>query len=133
MNIDEIEQRLLGHVRTETYTYDYPGSSSYWGSTPAHKKGDTYQVEMDDWYHWHELYDPIHVPGLGTVFPVEDFGGDGMGGYTWFVLRIEPEDGSAPFLVRKEGYYASYDGSTWDGDFAIVEPREKMITVYEEV
>jgi hypothetical protein len=89
---------------------------------------------MNEWHNWEEGGDPIFVPGLGTVTTVESFGGgEGSGEYTWFVLSIEPEDGLDTFLVRKEGYYASYNGTEWDGAFEIVEPREKTITVYEPI
>jgi hypothetical protein len=142
MNIRDIEDKLLGYSYEETHTYDYEGYRAYdyyigRSTGPfigGHKKGDKYTVEMSEWHTWAELGDPIAVPGLGIVSSVENFGGlGGAGEYAWFVLRISPEDGSEPFLVRKEGYYASYDGSTWDGAFEIVEPREKTITVYEAV
>ena len=141
LSIDEVEDKLLGHSVESTHEYDDAGYPAYdyrrgghYGELiGGHRKGDKYTVEMDEWHSWRDLSDPIVVPGLGTVSAVDSFGGgEGSGEYTWFVLRITPEDGE-PFLVRKEGYYASYDGTTWDGAFEFVEPREKTITFYEAV
>ncbi len=35
--------------------------------------------------------------------------------------------------IRMDGYYASYDGSEWDGEFHEVKPVVKEVTFYEEV
>lgn len=33
--------------------------------------------------------------------------------------------------VSLSGYYSSQEGSTWDGEFQVVYPKQKVITVYE--
>jgi hypothetical protein len=60
-----------------------------------------------------------------------EFGGEGEGDSRWIVIKAVSDDGTEQFF-RMDGYYASYDGSTWDGEFYEVRPREKTITVYED-
>lgn len=64
-----------------------------------------------------------------TYRVVEDFGGEGLGDTRYIVIAVE--DGNSVQYFRKDGYYASYDGSTWDGDFREVKAEQKTITVYE--
>lgn len=61
-----------------------------------------------------------------TIRPkvVTDFGGEGQGSNRYIVFRIGDQ------LFRKSGYYASYHGSDWDGDFDEVEEYERTITDY---
>ncbi len=35
--------------------------------------------------------------------------------------------------IRLDGYYASYGGSDWDGDYFEVKPVEKTVTFYEAI
>lgn len=65
-----------------------------------------------------------------TVSVAEDFGGEGMGDVMYLVLMVKNPDGTIQYF-RKDGYYVSYDGGTWDGDFREVKPQQKTITVYE--
>ena len=64
---------------------------------------------------------------MGDVKVVDQYGGEGMGDDYWMVVYFEKFD----TYIRLDGWYASYDGGTLDGDPYIVEPRQKTITVYE--
>lgn len=102
------------------------------------------QDNLDTGEHWDELpymfqgafnqktrkYDlaPVVVKGV-SVSCVEDFGGEGQGDTRYCVFKFEDSTGVKYF--RKDGYYASYDGSTWDGDFKEVTPQERIVTFYE--
>jgi hypothetical protein len=101
---------------------------------------DVKQVEaiLDEWVEgpgesWNEVgstwkdKEGEDVPGLGMVTRIADHGGSDQGSAAWVVLKV----GSR--LFRKTGFYASYDGFTWDGDFRVVEAKPKTITVYENV
>ena len=55
---------------------------------------------------------------------LEEEGGEGCGEYACVIFKVGSQ------IFRKEGYYASYDGYTWDGDFDEVEPYPKTITAY---
>jgi hypothetical protein len=82
-----------------------------------------------------EFYDGFYgkigkeVPGIGTAFLVEEFGGEGQGDDRWVVFRIEGDDR----LFQKDGYYTSYDGATWDYDLVEVEAHEVTVTKYRPV
>jgi hypothetical protein len=73
------------------------------------------------------------VPGqtVGDIHVtcVENFGGEGKGDSRWVVFSFADATGTKYF--RKDGYYASYDGSTWDGEFREVTPRQRQVTFYE--
>jgi len=82
------------------------------------------------------LYDKPTLIGDGsgetffTATLVEDFGGEGQGDEYWIVVRLIFPDG-VDRLVRKDGWYASYDGGYLDGDLREVQPVERMVTFYE--
>jgi hypothetical protein len=60
---------------------------------------------------------------------VEDFGGEGQGDSRYVVFSLT--DGTDTRFFRKDGYYASYDGSTWDGEFREVKAIDRVVTFYE--
>ena len=60
---------------------------------------------------------------------VADVGGEGQGDIRYAVFCFT--DGSGTKYFRKDGFYASYDGSTWDGEFSEVQPQERVVTVWE--
>lgn len=64
-----------------------------------------------------------YVAGIGDV--AITYGSDGDGIYLIF------KTGDRYF--KKDGWYASHDGTYWDGSFYEVEPAQKTITVYNPV
>lgn len=74
-------------------------------------------------------YGPIEIPGIGKAVGVEQFGGMDQGSDLWTVFRILGDDR----LFRKNGYYASHDGSYYDGALEQVEAFEKTVTDYRRV
>lgn len=70
-----------------------------------------------------------HVPGLGEVKYVDDYGGEGQGDDYWVVFSVTGHDVTRHF--RMEGWYQSYAGGEFDGDLKEVTPKEKVVTVWE--
>jgi hypothetical protein len=64
-----------------------------------------------------------------TAEVVASHGGEGEGDQYWMVISIS--DGNTTRFLRKDGYYASYDGGYLDSDTSEVKPKEKMVTFYE--
>lgn len=83
----------------------------------------------DGWATWHSVSEPVEVVGLGTVTRVQSIGGgEGEGEHVHVVLQVV-DRGEVRFF-KQTGYYASYDGTTWDGPFEAVVPNRVMITEY---
>lgn len=74
----------------------------------------------------------VVLADIGILRLIENIGGEGQGDYAAMVFSVASTDG-ATRLFRKEGYYASHDGTTWDGDFAEVEAYDKTVTDYREI
>jgi hypothetical protein len=68
----------------------------------------------------------------GRTIAAESFdtGGEGHGEDVYMVFKTTDVDGAVQYW-RKDGYYSSYDGGEWDGDFREVDPVEKVVTFYE--
>lgn len=64
---------------------------------------------------------------FGAFEVVKSFGGEGKGDSAWVVIRAGGR------LFRKDGYYASYDGAEFDGEFTEVEEYQKTVTAYRPV
>lgn len=77
----------------------------------------------DEYYASARVYDTELLPDV-TVVDTK-IGTEGGGEYIYIVFKI----GDRHF--KKEGYYASYDGSNWDGDFQEVTPIERTVVFYE--
>lgn len=79
-----------------------------------------------DEFTW-EARNGMEVPGVGTVTIIERFGGEGQGDEAWVVFEVNGR------MYKKEGYYASFHGTDWDGDLYEVEQYEKTVTDYRRV
>jgi hypothetical protein len=87
---------------------------------------------------WSELVEALFwtdssvtVPGIGDLAGVENHGGhEGAGEERWMVFSVTDSDGSER-TFRKSGWYGSYVGTEWGGDFEEVKPAEKTIRVWE--
>lgn len=65
----------------------------------------------------------------GLLFTqVDQKGGEGEGDEYFFVLKVEDVEKTQTAFIRFDGYYTSYDGTTFENnDFTVVEP--KMVEV----
>ncbi|WP_280485393.1 hypothetical protein [Nocardia cyriacigeorgica] len=115
LSVDKVRDLL------ESYEDDgYSGGWSWWAYESNHNDG-------------------VEVPGLGKVWVVEHIGGgEGGGEHVHLVLKIrmEPEAGRTWRRTRyfqKNGYYASFNGTDWDGGFFEVQQVERRVTMYERV
>lgn len=63
-----------------------------------------------------------------VVTSVAEHGGEGQGDEFWHVYKFEQADKSC--LIKFDGWYSSYDGAEYS-DYFEVEPKQKVITVYE--
>ncbi|MFE7717521.1 hypothetical protein ACFU44_00590 [Nocardia rhizosphaerihabitans] len=80
--------------------------------------------------------------GVGSWFVLGDFGrvsvieaetgGEGHGEHCELVLRVESPDGVVRYF-QKNGYYASFYGTDWDGAFFEVTPEQQTVTVYTKL
>lgn len=65
----------------------------------------------------------------GVTYPIEVVadhgGGEGSGEERWIVIKVDGR------LFRKDGYYMSYEGSTFDSELREVSPVVKEVTFYE--
>lgn len=87
------------------------------------------------WYMWKWEADDAgeDVPEVGKVRMIKSFGGhEGAGEHTYLIFEITDAEGVVK-LYEKDGYYASFGGTEWDGDFYEVVSAEKTITVFERV
>lgn len=101
----EIEQAIEAAFDDEALILAKP-DEGFWGLTR--------------WGDFEELSNGQHVRIAGVDGPislVESYGGEGMGDERWLVLKV----GDRHF--RKNGWYASHYGSSWEGDFEEVEAR----------
>ncbi|WP_431941644.1 hypothetical protein [Nocardia grenadensis] len=102
---------------------------------------DEHEAQWDSGFFWwkneSDRNDGEHVEGLGKVWVVEEYGG-GEGGTEdmHIVFRVREDSAQYRWQVRyfrKDGFYASFGESTWDGGFFEVKPVQRTVTVYEEV
>ena len=117
MNLNEIEKALLDHAR------DITGYDDGWNF-------------YTDLGYWKSKRNPSSatVDGLGEVEFVESTGGEDEGSYASIILKVTSGCagcGQSTRYFKKEGYYASYEGYEWDGEFKEVFPTQKTITVFE--
>lgn len=90
-----------------------------------------FDAEDQSWWELRDCFDrheAITLPDLpDPLYVVDSYGGSGMGEQMWVILEY------AGRFFRKSGFFASWDGSNWDGPFQEVRSERKMVTVYQEV
>lgn len=73
------------------------------------------------------------VPGVGTFKEIEQKGGEDEGS-EWYSIKHFPDH---DVYIKVEGYYTSYDGTNFDGEWHgnvyNVRPEKVTITVYKRV
>lgn len=113
MNAAEVLS-CLNNEFAERYTDD-----GFWGEL---------SYELQKYNRETKKYEPtdFRISGFPLEIVEDVGGGEGDGDTRYLVFKLGSQ------FFRKDGYYASYDGSVWDGDFYEVFPREKTITVYED-
>ena len=91
--------------------------------------------EWDDGEHgWHAI--SYAEPGAISEIPLRgekvkaiyidgESGGEGSGESVWTIIRVGVQ------FFKKTGYYASYDGTHWDGDVTEVKRKQRTVTFYE--
>ncbi len=93
-----------------------------------------FQSDMDDEYssgRWiseekNTFLDTMQEQNVKFEY-VTNHGGEGEGEAFWSVYKFT--DGTDEVFVQFDGYYQSYDGSTFN-EFFFVKPREVMVTQY---
>lgn len=71
----------------------------------------------------------LHKANIKIAY-VDDYGGEGMGDDFWSVYSFNNDYHIV--YVKFNGWYASYNGAEYT-DWYFVEPKEKVITVFERV
>lgn len=100
---------------------DAMGGSSLWGYTSSWgaTKGTYYPSAFEGFAKHH---------GIDKPEVVDNFGGEDMGSDYFAVHKFTRGDETV--FIKFYGYYASYDGSTYEG-FNVVTPKEKTVVVYD--
>lgn len=92
--------------------------------------GNTYEDGV-----WGSLFYNRRFPSRldGYIYDIATtFGGEGQGDVAYAVVSVSPVDGTSTQYFRKDGFYSSYDGFTWDGDFYEVHQTARIVTFYED-
>lgn len=121
MDLHEIETRITEHT--------YPHTYSWFSYRDNREVTSTYERECTWGELWHAEPHDFTVPGVGHVSVVESFGGEGKGDEAWVVILVVDEAGRTHWY-RKDGWYASYSGVDFDGEFREVRPTTKTVVVY---
>ena len=148
ISVDDISEALDGKVGKTLNIIDEPKPD--FESFTAKDLEDYFQNEIypDDRIEWDEmrsvLEDGGYTPWKGDRINIKPFphgkvlvedddetGGEGSQEDIYVVFSVaDPTRLGFKRYFRKTGYYASYDGSNWDGDFTEVFPKQKEITVW---
>ena len=117
--VKDAEKAINDHEFVDTYEYG----------------GGVRTSRYSGWGEWSELYeakaDAIEVEGLGAVKAIdgEDAGEGDYNASVFVVFEVTDQEGNVRHF-RKNGYYQSYNGTEWDGDFFEAKQVEKVITVW---
>lgn len=64
-----------------------------------------------------------------TIEQVDSYGGEDMGSDYWRIFKFTDKESGESVLVKFDGSYASYSGSTFESWF-FVDPKQVMVTQY---
>lgn len=135
MSVHEAAEKAIETLIYEFYTDDVEGKYSW---RPAFQGSfEEYLEHFDDYSDlsstslWHELKSEGSkgTNGKWHAKVEAEYGGEGQGDQYWMVVSVS--DGETTRYFRRDGWYASYDGGTLDGEIHEVTPKEKVVTFYE--
>ena len=125
LTLEDVEGLLL-----QTINFLREKNHIKWGYSGFTPEVELYFGDLDDVEYYWDDHGPVKLHGR-TIEKVEfDTGGEGHGEDIYMVVKTTDIDGVEQYW-RKDGYYVSYDGSNWDGDFREVKPVERVVTFYE--
>lgn len=136
LSLERVEKLLLGVVNflgQRNHARYAENNSKYSWYEPSEFEPET-ELDWQDLdnleYQFGDYGRPIELHGRLVELVESDTGGEGHGEDIYMVFKTTDADGTVQYW-RKDGYYASYDGSDWDGDFREVRPQERVVTFYE--
>ncbi len=89
---------------------------------------DSLAYNLEEGYDERYPTECAHIKHLGKIETVYSKGGcEGGGDEAVRVFKFIDHGG---ICVKITGYYSSYEGTEWNGDWKEVKPQEKTITVY---
>ena len=120
MTLEEIEEALSKAAPRPDYSEYYDADEAGWHS---------WEDDCGTYGDFKNGYS-AEIPTLGVVERVDaNEGGGGGGDNIWLVFKVTSAFSTRYF--KKTGYYASYEGSSWDGPFTEVHPVDRVVRFYE--
>lgn len=128
----EYSESIRGYGYTSKDEEVTPQTEEFYDYTlmPNGDEINEYIIQDTDW----NVEELIQEKGLDVsklyLKQVAQFGGEGKGDQYWYVFEINHPDFPVTY-VKYYGYYDSWNGTTWANKFEFVQPKEKVITVWE--
>jgi hypothetical protein len=136
LKVEQVEKLLLGAVNVlRKHLHDenkeHNSEKSWYTEREFEPETELNWNNLDNLeYTWGQYGQPIELHGRTIDLEEADTGGEGHAEDIYMVFKTTDIDGTEQYW-RKDGYYASYDGSDWDGDFREVRPVERVVVFYE--
>lgn len=115
--IAEVREFLTGAADPSEYNY-VPDADERWPVRAEHIDNDYWANENSSKQDW---------PRFGRVETVEQVGGEGEGDRAHVVVKFL----KTGQFFRCDGYYSSYEGAEYDGQWFEVKPKLVQVTRYE--
>ncbi|MEV6638072.1 hypothetical protein AB0M54_45855 [Actinoplanes sp. NPDC051470] len=128
LTVTDVERALENHEFVSEGVWDF-----------GRHKGEAYRYVHSGFTHWDEYVpgkvgqesEPVKVDGVGDVRVLHTYtGGEDGGADAELIFKVTPDLGGVRYF-RKSGWYSSYNGTDWDGQFTEVQPKVKTVTVFE--
>lgn len=105
---------------------------AWYAKYPEYTMPDYANLDEDDEPNWYEFaqINEVNISDVVVKRVEKEGGGEGSGEHMHMVFSFTFPDGQVEYW-RKDGYYASYDGGYWDGDFSKVNLVQRIVTFYE--
>jgi len=120
LTVEQVKQLLVD-------VYNEKARASSW-------RDELFDTDDLDWNEISEMFEwtdeTFSAHGVTIERADFDTGREGHAEDIHMVFKTTDRQGNEQYW-RKTGYYASYDGDNWDGDFREVRPVERLVTFYE--
>lgn len=129
MTLGKVELLLESYIDPQFYT-------DRAGELEGLDEDDIYDLAYDytGWLGWHERENgktAYYIEELGYV--VAEYVRDYDEASLIFKIYQQEDLSDTPEIYRKNGWYSSYDGTTFEGSFEKVTAVQQTITVYQPI
>lgn len=131
MNASDLYTEILDYLAANGGLEDFDDESEDISDYYGNGEGQTGWYDLIEAFPWRNDVEKIVQLSSGKLEILDHrSGGEEEGTVMWLVLKFTDNNGNEQFF-KKDGWYQSFHGGEWEGDFREVKATTREVVFYE--